>query len=373
MLENAGVVDIEMLAGALCEETQILDQMSENVIGAFRLPMGVLTGILVNGHEHRVAMATEEPSVVAAVNRTARMLNEAGGVHVTVDSPVTFAQIMVVCEKSAAQAVCNRILANKERYLALANACDDKLVQCGGGAFKLAVRTIDDERILLPDGSAGCDVVVRLEVHTVDAMGANAVNTMAEALLKSIVADTGCIPGMAILSNAGDGRLAHARTEIPFDILGKYARMNGEQIAHRIEMASIFAENDPQRAVTHNKGILNGVSAAALVLGQDTRALEVSIIDYACRLGGHKPLSRWFVRDAGLCGELTLPLMVGVVGGFRRNPAMDAAFSFDGIDSYTSLCSVLSAVGLAQNLGAVWALVTDGIQAGHMVLHARKM
>ena len=355
---------LDILAGGLDAGIEIWDRMSENVIGAFRLPLGVLTGLIINGQEHKIAMATEEPSVVAAANRAARIINASGGISVSVPKPWMTAQIMVATSHSDADKLCSDILERKPEWMDLANRCDPQLISHDGGVFDVTVE------ILPPDpGTSDEDIyiVVTLYVYTADAMGANCLNTMAECILNRIVQDYGdnyqCKRGMAILSNRAQGRVVTARCEAVFD---------NAEIASGISRASSFARRSPERAVTHNKGILNGVVAAALPLGQDTRALECAAYDFACQTGVHRPLATWIAQDNWLYGELKMPMVVGFAGRFRSIPSIDAAFDFDGIDDYQTLCSVLAGVGLAQNLAALWALSTEGIQAGHMKLHARK-
>lgn len=361
-LNEESCADLGLLAGPIDEETALFDRMSENVIGAWRLPLGVLTGIVINRREHRIAMATEEPSVIAAVNRTAVLFNAVGGIHAEADEPVTRAQIMFRVEEDSVPWVREEILRRKSRYIGIANQSNPGLTGAGGGAFELETETPGDGF-----------VVVRLLVRTMDAMGANAVNTMAEALQQAFVQEYGDAPGyergMAILTNEGSGRLARARIELPFEML---PGEDGAAFGHRMEMASEFALRSPDRAVTHNKGIMNGVIAAALPLGQDTRAMSASFFDAACRQGRHLPMSRWFTQDDRLNGILEMPVVAGYVGGFRHHPGVEAAFVFDGIRSYQELCHVICSVGLAQNFGALRALMTEGIQAGHMSLHARK-
>ncbi|MBQ9395930.1 MAG: 3-hydroxy-3-methylglutaryl-CoA reductase [Proteobacteria bacterium] len=366
---------METLAGALTDETAVLNTMSENVIGSWRLPLGVLTSICVDGREHRIAMATEEPSVVAAANRASALINLSGGVFTAADKPVTRAQIMLVCEESRFEWLKSEVLSRQFRYLSSVNEGHSHLIANGGGAFALDVTKICDDRIAMADGRKAIFAVIWLSVHTADAMGANLVNTMAEAMMNCIVDDYGdCLdPGMAILTNDGAGRIASAEVHIPHEILAERARCDGKSLARRIEMASVFAEKSPERAITHNKGILNGMIACALPLGQDTRALEAAAFDWACRSGRHLPLCRWWNDCAQLTGKIELPLTVGFAGAFRTLPQVSAAFQFDGIASYHELCGVLASVGLAQNLAALWALVTTGIQAGHLKLHARKM
>lgn len=355
---------LNSLAGEITPETDKLDLISENVIGAFRLPLGILTGILVNGCEHIVALATEEPSVVAAVNRASRMISASGGISVSVEKPVTSAQIMVATTETDASQLYNEILEHKSEWIELSNQCDPVLISFGGGVFDIKLE------ILYPESEDSCRevfIVIKISVYTVDAMGANCVNTMAECLLDAIVTKYctkyTCYRGMAILTNRAVNRMVTAKCcFLP----------NEAMPAEAIVRASSFAMRSPERAVTHNKGIMNGIIAAALPLGQDTRALEAAVYDYATLTGVHRPLSQWTYENGKIYGELKLPLVVGFSGGLRRIPAVEDAFKFDGIHSYTELCSVLASVGMAQNLAAIWALSTEGIQAGHMKLHQRK-
>ena len=365
--------DLNHLCGTIDDETAQLDLMSENVVGALRLPMGILTGLLVNGTEHIVPMATEEPSVVAAVNRTARLINAAGGIKTEVMRPVTTAQIMLVADGLDAEMLKARIIADKSMWLLLANRCDEKLIQLGGGAFDL-----DAE--VLPGNETWAEtfVVTRIHVHTLDAMGANIVNTMAECILREMVKKyqsepvfATIEPGMAILTNMSLGRMVTASALIPFEVISAFGGTDGEAFAHLIARSSAFATRSPERAITHNKGILNGMIAAALAFGQDTRALGSAALAYACHRE-HRPLASWSIEAQGLCGQIALPVVAGFVGGAQACPQYRAALRLSRIDSYHTLCSVLAGVGLAQNLGALWALSTDGIQAGHMKLHRRK-
>lgn len=361
---------LEVLAGPIDGETRVHDRMIENVIGAWRIPLGVLTGLVVAGREHRVAMATEEPSVVAAINRAARVLNASGGIEGHVETPVTYAQILCSLDAASFEDFRAFIASEKTSLLARANETNGPLVNVGGGAFDLTLTRLNSQTCDV------ADVELCLAVHTVDAMGANAVNTMAEAIQAAICLSSerfsGFEPCMAIVSNRGDGRRVGVKVEIPYEILTKYAREAGATVARRIAKASQFAAQSAARAVTHNKGILNGIIAAATVLGQDTRAMSAAIDDWACRGGQHRPLSTWDCACDRLVGRMTLPLVVGFAGGFRQIESVDAAFEFDGIDAYKTLCLVLGGVGMAQNFAALWALTTEGIQAGHMKLHRRK-
>lgn len=370
ILETDGVLNLKELAGNLNEETAMLDRMSENVIGSWRLPLGVVPQLLVNGKKHRVAMATEEASVVAAVNRVAKVLNASGGVECDFDVPVTMAQITGTIPLAKANAFKYSFNQNKSRLIELANAQNPKMIALGGGAFDIQIDILPPE---WNETWRETFIILKLYVHTLEAMGANAVNTMAEALMHDIANE--CeefIPCMAILSNDGEGRMVHAHVKIPFHVLEEMTCLSGEDFARRITRASALADRCPERAVTHNKGIMNGIIAASLPLGQDTRAISASFYDCACQSGQHCPMVRWQTVNEFLYGESNLPLPVGFVGGFRKNTAVNAAFAFDKIESYQELCSFLAAVGIAQNLGALWALTTEGIQAGHMKLHLRK-
>lgn len=363
-------IAIETLAGDINEETPVLDRMSENVIGSWRLPLGLLTGLTVNSREHCVAMATEEPSVIAAVNRSAIVFNAAGGVHAFAESPVTCAQVMCVVATNAAESSVNLLMARRDSILEIANKSNPGLQNAGGGAFTLDID-------ITPCGAEKSFIVLRLHVHTIDAMGANAVNTMAEAVQNEIgqwLNETpGFERGMAILTNRAPGRRVTATVDIPEKILQETAREDdAHRLMHRIELASRFAEANSERAVTHNKGIMNGIIAAAIPLGQDTRAMQSAFYDAACSGQGHAPMAQWRAQNGLLTGRIELPLVVGLVGGIRQIPAVNEAFELAGIQSYRDLCGILAAIGLAQNFGALRALMTDGIQAGHMTLHARK-
>lgn len=365
---------METLAGPLNEETSLFDAMSENVIGAWRMPLGVLTSICVDGREHRIVMATEEASVVAAANRASKLINHAGGAVTFVDKPVTRAQTMLVCREDVFDWLKDEILSSKSKYLMHINLEHPHLTANGGGAFELDISKVCSDRIALRDGRKGVFMVIALSVYTADAMGANLVNSMSEKLMNILMGEYHefAEPGMAILTNVGSGRIVRAEVSISHEILSEHAKCDGENLARRIEMASVFAENSSERAITHNKGIMNGITACTLPLGQDTRAVEAAAFDWACRSGRHLPLSRWRNDGELLNGTIEIPLVVGFAGAFRNIQPVSEAFKFDGIESYQELCSVTASVGLAQNLAALWALVTTGIQAGHMKLHARK-
>ena len=365
--------DIHILAGELNDETNLLDKMSENIIGACRIPLGVLTGILVDDIEHSVAMATEEPSVIAAVNRACKIINNAGGIKTQVQKPAMTAQIAFIIPKQYADDFKNEIINSEKHWLECANACDPILLKNDGGAYKLNIQILHQN-----SGSDKNEVfmIIYLHVYTADAMGANCINTMAETLLNEINSkyqiQYNCKPVMAILSNRCHHRMVNAICTLSQSCLSEINSSLDEPLGIKLERASVFADLSPERAITHNKGILNGIIAAAVPLGQDIRAIEAAAYDFACKDGIHKPLSTWRYHHNQLSGQISMPLVVGYIGGFKSNPAFDAAFKFAQIDSYTKLCGLLAAVGLAQNMAALWALSTEGIQAGHMKLHQRK-
>lgn len=361
------------------DTVEALDRMSENVIGAFSLPLSVVTGLAIDGVERDIAMVTEEPSVVAAANAAAACFTRAGGVAVHVAPPVTSAQVVYVAPSpTLAQRIGDDFTAQADRWLALANACDPKLVAAGGGAFALHFSCQPAEPAAL---SSTTFLAFTLDVHTADAMGANAVNTMAESLMHAMHDEMAAQfgqdapePLMAILTNASPQRLVEASIELDLDAIANYKRgFAGEELARRIELGANFAQCCPSRAVTHNKGILNGTCAVANALGQDTRAMCAAAIDHACSTGVHRPLSTWQKTRKGLQGKLVMPIVVGLVGGTRHaHKPIEAAFELARIRTYHDLCAVIASVGLAQNFAALAALVTEGIQAGHMKLHARK-
>lgn len=374
-LMNEGLLDADellTLAGSVSDETASLDRMSENVIGAWRLPLGLLRSLNVDGVAHCVPMATEESSVVAAVNRVSRLFNAAGGVSTVCRRPSTTVQIMFSMDAEAVWEASRRIVDEQDRLMALANAQDPVLLAAGGGAYALHANTYR------PRGDDWCPdeymIVVELDVYTMDAMGANIVNTMGEAVMNDIERMFAHEPsfrrGMAIVSNDGRDREVQATIYLSRAWLETFTHMDGIEFGERITRATAFAMRCEERAITHNKGIMNGIEAAALAFGQDTRAIHAA----AWYRANGKPLAtwQWNAEEQILKGQIALPLVVGIVGKFRTSLAVQSAFKLAGIDRYETLCGILAAVGLAQNFGALWALVTEGIQSGHMRLHARK-
>ncbi|MCS7108480.1 MAG: hydroxymethylglutaryl-CoA reductase, degradative [Sulfolobales archaeon] len=338
----------------------IADKMIENVIGTFELPLGVATNFLINNKDYLIPMVIEEPSVVAAASNAARMCREGGGLFAVSTESIMFSQIQVVGVTSPHTSVM-RILQNKDEILRIANEKDPILYSLGGGAKDLEVRLIHS--------SVGTMIVIHLIVDVKDAMGANAVNTMAEAVAPYIEKITGGKVLLRIISNLADKRLVKVWTKVPKEAVG------GPEIVDGIVYAWAFAASDPYRAATHNKGIMNGVIAVGLATGQDTRALEAGAHAYASKSGKYTTLSTWEKNEDGdLVGYLEMPMAVGVVGGATRvNPLAKISLKILGVKTARELAEVMGSVGLAQNLAALRALVSEGIQKGHMKLHARQI
>lgn len=338
----------------------VANRMVENVIGVMPVPMGVAMNFLINGKEVVVPMAIEEPSVIAAASNAAKMARTTGGFHATSTDPIMIGQIQVVGIRDAHRARFE-ILAQKNQLLQHANAQDPVLVSLGGGARDLEVRIIDTFQ--------GVMVIAELLVDCRDAMGANAVNTMAEAVAPLIEKISGGRVYLRIISNLAVKRLARAKATFPKEELG------GEEVVDGIVNAYAFAAADPFRCATHNKGIMNGVTAVVLATGNDTRAIEAGAHSYAARSGHYTSLSTW-EKDANgdLVGTLEMPMAVGLVGGATTsNPVAKLAVKILAIKSATDLAEVIVSVGLAQNLAALRALAAEGIQRGHMSLHARNV
>ena len=345
-------------AGALSLEAA--DRMIENVIGTFPLPLGIGVNFLINNRNYLIPMAIEEPSVVAAASYAAKMVREGGGFQTSSTPPIMIGQIQVV-NVGDPEAAKRRILESKKRILQEANAQDPVLASVGGGALDLDAKIIKT--------SQGIMIIVELHVDCRDAMGANAVNTMAEAVAPLIEQITGGRVYLRIISNLATKRLAKAWCTVPKSAIG------GEEVVDGIVNASAFAAADPYRAATHNKGALNGIIAVILATGNDHRAVEAGAHAYAALNGQYTSLSMWSKNaDGDLVGEIELPMAVGLIGGaVRTHPIAKIAVKILGVKSATEFAEVLAAVGLAQNLGALRALAHEGIQRGHMSLHARNI
>lgn len=338
----------------------IADRMIENAIGTIAIPLGIGANFQINGRDYLVPMATEEPSVIAAASHAALIARAHGGFRTTSTAPTMIAQIQIldVADPHGARL---RLLEARDEILATANAQDPLLVKLGGGAHDIEVRLVDaaDARY----------VVLHLLVDVRDAMGANAVNTMAEALAPRLAELARGRTLLRILSNKADRRLARARAVFDAEELGGGDVVDGIVDAYRLAAA------DPYRAATHNKGIMNGISAVVLATGNDTRAIEAGAHCHASSNGRYAALSH-FEKDAdgNLVGTLELPLALGLVGGATKtHPTAQAAVRLLGVGSAQELAEVVAAVGLAQNVAALRALATEGIQRGHMSLHARNV
>jgi len=358
----AGLTDDEAnLVGQTCAlPIDVTDHMVENVIGVFPEPLGIGTNFLINGVDYLIPMATEEPSVIAAASNAAKMVREGGGFHTSSTTPVMIGQIQVVKLKNVQEAK-DKVLAVKVDILKKANDKDPILNKYGGGAKDLDAKIIET--------TMGSMLIVELYVDCRDAMGANAVNTMAEACAPLIEQITGGKVYLRILTNLATKRLVRATCTIPKDALG------GEAVVEGIAYASAFAAADPYRAATHNKGALNGIIATVLATGNDHRAIEAGAHAYAAITGQYTSFSKWVKNTNGdLEGSIELPMAVGLIGGaVRTHPIAKICMKILGVKSSNEFGEVLAAVGLAQNLAALRALSSEGIQRGHMSLHARNV
>lgn len=365
----------DLISGGLSLEQA--DHLIENVVGLYSLPFAVAANFTINDRDYVVPMVTEEPSVVAACSYAAKIARASGGFRAAAQEPVLVGQIQVIFdsvqdpleqaeklqETIEKMRVSHRqIVDARAELLELANEPHPNLVRRGGGARDLTVREFFTTRI-------GPMLVVYLAFDTRDAMGANLVNTACEKIAPRISELTGGRVNLRILTNLSDRRLARATCRITPDALG------GQELAGLIVEAQVLAEIDHYRATTHNKGIMNGIDALALATGNDFRAIEAGAHAYAARTGGYSPLTQWELATNGdLIGSIELPLAVGIVGGLTRiHRVAQIALKILDVKSGPELASVMASVGLAQNLAALRALASDGIQKGHMKLHARRL
>jgi hydroxymethylglutaryl-CoA reductase len=349
LLQNTGSLSLDMA-----------DRMIENVIGAFPLPLGIGVNFLINNIDYLIPMAIEEPSVVAAASYAAKMVRDGGGFHTSSTPPVMIGQVQAVGIQDP-EAARLRALGAKEEILKKANDQDPVLVSAGGGAKDLDAKVIHTTQ--------GDMLITELQVDCRDAMGANAVNTMAEAIAPLIERITGGHVYLRIISNLATKRLARAWCTVPKESVG------GPEVVDGIVNASAFAAADPYRAATHNKGAMNGIIAVVLATGNDHRAIEAGAHAYAALKGQYTTLSTWEKTENGdLKGFIELPMAVGLIGGaVRTHPIAKIAVKILGVKTANEFAEVLAAVGLAQNLGALRALSHEGIQRGHMSLHARNI
>ncbi|KQX91246.1 hydroxymethylglutaryl-CoA reductase, degradative [Variovorax sp. Root473] len=358
--------EVALLAqpGALSVERA--NGMVENVIGTFELPLGVAGNFTVNGRDYLVPMAVEEPSVVAAASFMAKLAREGGGFEASSTGPLMRAQVQVIgiTDPYGARLA---LLRARDEILAVANSRDKVLIGLGGGCRDIEVHVFGDT-------PRGAMVVMHLIVDVRDAMGANTVNTMAEAVSPLVEQLTGGTVRLRILSNLADLRLARARVRLAPAVLATRER-SGEEVVEGVIDAYTFAAIDPYRAATHNKGIMNGIDPVIVATGNDWRAVEAGAHAYACRSGRYTSLTTWEKDTSGaLVGTIEMPMPVGLVGGATKtHPLARLALKILDVKSAQELGEVAVAVGLAQNLGALRALATEGIQRGHMALHARNI
>ena len=377
LAEAAGLSQPEFAAwtsGGLTPEAA--DHMIENVVGLHSLPLGIALNFQVNGRDVLVPMTLEEPSVVAGASFMAKLARVGGGFTSTATEPHMIGQMQVLDLQNVHLAQLS-LLEHKAELLAEADSVDPVLKKFGGGAHNLEVRVISESPI-------GPFLVVHLIYDVRDAMGANAVNTACERLAPHIESITGGRVHLRILSNLADHRLARARCTIPvnelaFESVGRdnisTYTYSGEKVRDGIIEAWAFAASDPYRAATHNKGIMNGVDAVVIATGNDWRAIEAGAHAYAARSGKYTSLSTWGKdKEGNLVGTLEMPMAVGIVGGATKvHPAAQAAVKLMGVKTASELAEIIVSVGLAQNMAALRALATEGIQRGHMSLHARQV
>lgn len=338
------------------------DKMVENCVGVFGIPLGVGLNFDINGKSYAVPMAVEEPSVIAAVSNMARLVGAHGGFTADADEGVMISQVQIVDAPDPEAAVA-ALEAARSRILARANAVHPNMAAYGGGARDIEVRAFGDPHPM---------IVLHLLVDCVDAMGANAVNHMAEGVADLCEQLTGGRVCLRILSNLADRRCARASCSVPESALAGRG-FDGAEVADGIVQAWRFAAVDPYRAATHNKGVMNGIDAVAIATGNDWRSVEAGAHAYAARDGHYGSLTEWWREEGRLHGRIELPMAVGTVGGSTRvHPAVRVCRKILGVDRAAELAMVMAAVGLAQNMGALKALASEGIQRGHMTLHARQ-
>ena len=338
---------------------ELANRLIENVVGIYGLPLGIAANFQINGRDYVIPMAIEEPSVVAAASHAAKLVRDAGGFTASADKPIMIGQVQVLDVRDL-DAASEKILAARDEIVALANS-KSTLVEYGGGAIGLQVRLFRETRV-------GPMLVVHLHFNVLDAMGANSVNTSCEAVAPLIEQLTGGRVVLRILSNLADRRLARASGRVKCEALG-------EEVVRNIVDAQVLAEVDPYRAATHNKGIMNGIDAVVIATANDWRGAEAGAHSYAARDGHYRALTRWD-RDPGgdLIGSIELPIPSGIIGGTTTaHPLAQLSLKILGVETAQEFAGVLAAVGLAQNLGALRALAGEGIQQGHMALHARQI
>jgi hydroxymethylglutaryl-CoA reductase len=368
-LAEAGALDaasLVALSGVTGLERDLADHMIENVVGTYSLPLGIALNFVVNGREVLVPMVIEEPSVVAGASYMAKLARAASGFHASANAPEMIGQMQLL-DVSNMDAATAAIEKAKKELLAEVATLDPMLQKLGGGPRDLEIRRIEESPI-------GPFLVLHLIYDVRDAMGANAVNTACEHLAPQIERLTGGRVHLRILSNLADRRLARAECTIKLSELA-FGDFSAEQVRDGIIEAWAFAAADPYRAATHNKGIMNGIDAVVIATGNDWRAVEAGAHAYAARSRRYTSLSTWGKdADGNLFGSLEIPMAVGIVGGATKvHPSAQAALKLMGVTTASELAEIIVSVGLAQNLAALRALATEGIQRGHMSLHARQV
>jgi len=356
----SGLSDDETKLFTSCLDMKIADKMIENVLGTFELPLGVAVNFLINGKDYLIPMAIEEPSVVAAASNAAKIARVKGGFKTECTEPLMIGQIQILNIDDVVVSA-NKILKKKKEILILANEQDKVLVKFGGGAKDLEVRILDSP--------LGKMIVVHLIVDVRDAMGANAVNTMCEALAPMLEEVSGGKVRLRILSNLADKRIV--KSKAVFD----KEKMGGEDVVDAFLESYTLAAIDPYRAATHNKGIMNGIDALIIATGNDFRAIEAGAHAYAARNGQYTSFSKYYKdKDGNLVGELEIPMAIGIIGGAGNiHPKAILCKKILGIKTAKELAEIAVSLGLAQNFAAVFALSTVGIQKGHMSLHAKNI
>ena len=366
---RAGLSDSDVaLLDQGCLTVEQANHMVENVVGTYSLPLGLGLNFQINGRDYLVPMCVEEPSVIAAASNAARMVREGGGFVAEADAPLMITQVQLYDVPDTERAT-QAILADKEALIVACNESQPNLVRRGGGTRDIEVRTLERETAERPGM-----LVVHLIVDCCDAMGANLVNTVAEAVAPRLAELSGGCFGLRILSNLADRRCVRVRCRVPLDVL-RSERFDGVAVRDGIVLASRFAELDPYRAATHNKGIMNGIDPVVLATGNDWRGVEAGAHAFAARSGVYRPLAIWRAGADGLLhGQIELPMAIGTVGGtLRVHPGARLGLQILGVSSAQELGMVMASVGLASNLAALRALAAEGIQQGHMSLHARSV
>lgn len=360
--EFAGLTDEEcrLLSSGQALSLSQANRMIENVVGLFQMPFGIATNFLINRRDYLIPMVIEEPSVVAAASHGAKMVRAKGGFTATSTDPIMIGQIQVTDTTDPGRAM-SIVLSEKQKLLARANEQDPVLVSLGGGAKDLEAKVIQTR--------VGRMVIVELLVDCRDVAGMNAVDTMVEGIAPAVEDLTGGRACLRIISNLATRRLARARCVVAKEMVG------GDDVVEDIVKAQAFAESDIYRCTTHNKGIMNGIIAVVQATGNDHRAIEAGAHAYASRTGRYMPLTTWEKNNEGdLVGTIEIPMALGTVGGVTKsNPVFQIALKILGVKSSRELAEVVASVGLAQNLAALRALASEGIQKGHMKLHARNV